>query len=300
MRKNTGHRITPAWVLGIWLLGTLSGHCFCNPEDRSDQALAARAADSKAPLRWKYGPFGEAVRATGPMAKVNPFRFSTKYEDDETDLVYYGYRYYSASTGRWLSRDPLAEKTCFERQLLHASERMKQILRSQALLPPYLFTLNDSINRIDMRGMWVARPDPPPANVTTIVCQGGKAVPRLGPDTSLNSRCVNRCILSHERAHAQEANAQGACAGKPDGVAVAASTTAERVSSETKAYQRELKCLLLSKEGATPPDPNGQYPKDCACRLGNVESYIDTVTRRLAAWENANPDDTSTWPQDDL
>jgi RHS repeat-associated protein len=43
------------------------------------------------------------------MAKLNPFRFSTKYDDDETDLLYYGYRYYNPSTGRWLSRDPLNE-----------------------------------------------------------------------------------------------------------------------------------------------------------------------------------------------
>ena len=40
------------------------------------------------------------------MAKANPFRFSTKYQDDETDLLYYGYRYYNASTGRWMSCDP--------------------------------------------------------------------------------------------------------------------------------------------------------------------------------------------------
>ncbi len=58
---------------------------------------------------YEYGPFGELLRATGPMAKNNPFRFSTKYQDDETDLVYYGHRYYNASTGRWLSRDPKAE-----------------------------------------------------------------------------------------------------------------------------------------------------------------------------------------------
>ena len=44
------------------------------------------------------------------MAKANPFRFSTKYQDDETDLLYYGYRYYNASTGRWISRDPIAER----------------------------------------------------------------------------------------------------------------------------------------------------------------------------------------------
>jgi RHS repeat-associated protein len=44
------------------------------------------------------------------MAKANPFRFSTKYQEDETDLLYYGYRYYSASTGRWISRDPIQER----------------------------------------------------------------------------------------------------------------------------------------------------------------------------------------------
>jgi len=43
------------------------------------------------------------------MANACPFRFSTKYQDDETDLLYYGYRYYNASTGRWLSRDPIEE-----------------------------------------------------------------------------------------------------------------------------------------------------------------------------------------------
>ncbi len=32
-----------------------------------------------------------------------------KYCDDETDLVYYGYRYYNPSGGRWLTRDPLQE-----------------------------------------------------------------------------------------------------------------------------------------------------------------------------------------------
>ena len=55
------------------------------------------------------GPFGELLRATGPMAFTNPFRFSTKYQDDETGLLYYGCRFYNPSTGRWLSRDPIEE-----------------------------------------------------------------------------------------------------------------------------------------------------------------------------------------------
>jgi RHS repeat-associated protein len=44
------------------------------------------------------------------MANANPFRWSTKYTDNETGLVYYGYRYYQPTTGRWLSRDPIEEE----------------------------------------------------------------------------------------------------------------------------------------------------------------------------------------------
>jgi RHS repeat-associated protein len=44
------------------------------------------------------------------MAKANPIRWSTKYTDDETDLVMYPARPYSSSTGRWLSRDPVEEQ----------------------------------------------------------------------------------------------------------------------------------------------------------------------------------------------
>jgi RHS repeat-associated protein len=60
--------------------------------------------------RYEYGPFGEPVRVSGTHGSANPFRFSTKFTDDETGLVYYGYRYYNPSTGRWLSRDPMREK----------------------------------------------------------------------------------------------------------------------------------------------------------------------------------------------
>lgn len=57
---------------------------------------------------YEYGLFGEVLRKTG-AASGQPFHFSTKYQDDETGLLYYGYRYYQPSTGRWLSRDPLEE-----------------------------------------------------------------------------------------------------------------------------------------------------------------------------------------------
>jgi RHS repeat-associated protein len=58
---------------------------------------------------YEYDPFGVTVKALGEYVANNPFRFSTKYEDTETGLLYYGYRYYQPQTGRWLSRDPLEE-----------------------------------------------------------------------------------------------------------------------------------------------------------------------------------------------
>gem|GEM_PF-1531086 len=59
--------------------------------------------------RYEYGPFGEPLRLSGPPARTDPFRFSTKRTEDFTGLVLYEYRAYSPSSGRWLSRDPLEE-----------------------------------------------------------------------------------------------------------------------------------------------------------------------------------------------
>jgi RHS repeat-associated protein len=58
----------------------------------------------------EYGPFGETLRATGTFPSIASFRFSTKYTDTETDLFYYGLRYYSPFTGRWPVRDPIGEE----------------------------------------------------------------------------------------------------------------------------------------------------------------------------------------------
>jgi RHS repeat-associated protein len=61
--------------------------------------------------RYEYGAFGETISVDGgTVAEANPFRFSTKYLDCETGLLYYGYRYYNPETGRWLSRDPIEEQ----------------------------------------------------------------------------------------------------------------------------------------------------------------------------------------------
>jgi RHS repeat-associated protein len=68
------------------------------------------AATGAISASYEYDPFGNTLKAVGDFAAANPFRFSTKYADAETGLVYYGFRYYQPQTGRWLSRDPLGEE----------------------------------------------------------------------------------------------------------------------------------------------------------------------------------------------
>ncbi len=88
------------FVTAISLILPLSGHCFFHPAHQRSATLGTEC---------DYCP-GEVLRTTGPMAKANPLGFPTKGQDDEAALLYYGYRYYNASTGRWLSRDPAEEK----------------------------------------------------------------------------------------------------------------------------------------------------------------------------------------------
>jgi RHS repeat-associated protein len=81
---------------------------------------------------YEYSPYGEFQRCEGTYAKENPFRFSTKFTDDETRLVFYGRRYYSPSQGQFFGRDPKAE---------------------QGGLHLYAFVVNNPSNRIDYLGM---------------------------------------------------------------------------------------------------------------------------------------------------
>ncbi len=89
--------------------GSATTNCFPAFDGNGNVAALVNAADGTVAANYEYGPFGELIRTTGPMARTNPFRFSTKNQDDESDLLYYGYRYYDPSTGRWLSRDPVGE-----------------------------------------------------------------------------------------------------------------------------------------------------------------------------------------------
>ena len=83
-------------------------------------------------VHYDYDAYGNPTRTSGTDSPTNYFRFSTKYTDQETGLLYYGYRYYSPTLGRWLSRDPIHER---------------------GGLNLYAFVKNDPTDKIDPRGL---------------------------------------------------------------------------------------------------------------------------------------------------
>jgi RHS repeat-associated protein len=86
------------------------------------------------------------------LAFLNPFRFSTKYQDDETGFLYYGYRYYDPSTGRWPNRDPINEPGF---NLVRGKSGTFDLDEERAI---YCFVRNDPISRSDVHGLGLCAP----------------------------------------------------------------------------------------------------------------------------------------------
>ncbi len=79
---------------------------------------------------YDYTPFGAV--STSNSATPNTFTFSSEVLDQETGLVYYNYRHYNPTDGRWTSRDQVGELESF-------------------ML--YLFLSNASLMRLDRLGL---------------------------------------------------------------------------------------------------------------------------------------------------
>ncbi|WP_176012860.1 RHS repeat domain-containing protein [Victivallis sp. Marseille-Q1083] len=104
---------------------------------------------------YDYDPFG-SVTASGTASAGNAFRFSSEFLDEETGLVYYNYRYYSPTLGRWISRDFINELV-FIRQEYVYNESINLLLKRKSFFPDYLFLCNNTINDIDFLGLdrWI-------------------------------------------------------------------------------------------------------------------------------------------------
>ena len=139
---------------------TYNGATYYYVTDGNKNVTALLDASGNRVAEYVYGPFGQTVSATGSMAQINPFRFSSEFHDGETGLVYYNYRYYSPELGRWTKRDPIEEE---------GGANIYFFCHNSALHNIDLFGLND-MESIIIKGLgsgW---------NESTIVLKGKTAV----------------------------------------------------------------------------------------------------------------------------
>lgn len=88
--------------------------------------------------RREYDSFGNMITvyrlaADAALHAKLFYGFSTKWRDPESELLYYGHRYYNPNTQRWLNRDPIQEA---------------------GGINLYGFVGNDGVNAVDMLGLF--------------------------------------------------------------------------------------------------------------------------------------------------
>jgi RHS repeat-associated protein len=98
--------------------------------------------------KYEYDPYGRRINAPAQGEYDQPYRFSTKPFDEETGLGYWGYRWYSPRTGRWINRDPVSEP---------GNLRVRQLYRgayaSDGALNAYSYALQNPLKFIDPVGL---------------------------------------------------------------------------------------------------------------------------------------------------
>jgi RHS repeat-associated protein len=98
------------------VIGTAAGSQHYYWYDGNGNVVGLMRGNGSVDATYRYTTFGgkaETATNSATFASRNPYRFSTKYLDQEVETVegtyYYGYRHYATALGRWPSRDPIGE-----------------------------------------------------------------------------------------------------------------------------------------------------------------------------------------------
>lgn len=252
-----------AGTIGGLLWAQLDGAPVAYAYDAYGNVVGLVATNGSLAARYDFDGFGNTMGHSGPLASANPFRFSTKYTDDETGLVYFGFRYYSPQLGRWINRDPMGDVGLVS--LPRAGRPRSQGLSD--LLNLFRALGNSPIANRDPLGLQIDNnkccriktPSDPcrdacadylatDVNGTalgTTVCWGGQKCTCIFPERFQNGppdQSVVQCVAQHEEAHAKDPALS--CDGKdpcqaipPSGPSGAGSTT------ECRAWFGTWECL---------------------------------------------------------
>ena len=239
-------------------------------------AALAKAASGSLAGQWEYGPFGNLLRASGPLAAVNPFLFSTKFYDLETEFSYYGFRYYDAGAGRWASKDPLEE---------------------QGGANLYEFAANDSVNRIDRLGLSGVVTLPPEfLNMEQLEARLIKGALGFGDVAEQEAAIAGTASVT--------ASASLGAAGGLTGTTMMASTALTDVAilmsvalqAEVNAYQAATSQALANFQSTAQAVQTGTQTYSSYKRIPKVQPIEDPCTDCLYYWthkdDGGNPEHT--------
>lgn len=91
-------------------MGEAENNCLPGYDGNGNVAVLVKTSTGTVAAAYEYSPFGETLAENGEYAEHNPFRFSTKYAEAHSNLIYYGHRYHSPTVGSWESRDPIEDE----------------------------------------------------------------------------------------------------------------------------------------------------------------------------------------------
>jgi RHS repeat-associated protein len=123
------------------------GPHFAGYDGNGNVAVLVKASDGTTSANYAYSVFGEGIHISGTMGRKNPMRFSAKFADDESDLLYYGHRYDKPNVGRWPSRDPVSEPA------FKTSIGSRKDLNREEEKNLHSFAFNDAVNHVDVLGL---------------------------------------------------------------------------------------------------------------------------------------------------
>jgi RHS repeat-associated protein len=166
------------------------------------------------------------MTAFGESSGTMRLGFPGQVSHGTSGLVYNYHRDYDATTGRYVSEDPL---------------------RYSVDPNFYLYAKNSPVSYFDNDGLKYCGTDKKPfdiSNRNTVICENGRLKPvvnkckRLNPEDTCK---VCDCAMAHERHHIKQAQGETPCKDRKDTFAPKFNNASQR---EEEAYEIELKCYL--------------------------------------------------------
>jgi RHS repeat-associated protein len=128
--------------------------------DGNGNITALVNANQSLVAKYLYDSYGNTLSASGPLANVNLYQFSSKEIHPSSGLYYYGFRYYGPSLQRWPNRDPRNE-------LGFLGLRMRRSLTFLSALDrevnSFAFVRNEPLDKIDAYGLAAGDVTPGPS-----------------------------------------------------------------------------------------------------------------------------------------